>query len=65
MHKFSLQSAELLLAVDLCFLFQCRVLNHVTWKLVAEHNHTHTVDSPSVVSERGVLIKYYILNFEP
>lgn len=30
-------------------LLQCRVLNHVTWKIVAEHNHSHTVDSPSVV----------------
>ena len=48
------------LSLIIFFLFQCRVLNHVTWKLVAEHNHTHTVDSPSVVSGRGD-----ILSFEP
>ena len=41
------------MTVTYFFLFQCRVLNHVTWKLVAEHNHTHTVDSPSVVSGPG------------
>ena len=31
------------------FIFKCRVLNHVTWKLVAEHQHQHSVESPTAV----------------
>jgi len=46
------------------FLFQCRVLNHVTWKLVAEHNHTHTVDSPSVIVYKEVEVKPPLLRGE-
>ena len=35
--------------------FQCRILNNVNWKIVAEHHHPHTVDSPSVVSTNFIL----------
>ena len=36
---------------------QCRVLNHVTWKTVAEHSHPHTLDSPSVVNICSIYAK--------
>ena len=45
--------------------FQCRILNNVNWKIVAEHHHPHTVDSPSVVStnylSRSVVSSRFIL----
>lgn len=43
---------------------KCRVLNHVTWKIVAEHNHSHTVDSPSVIVYREVELKPPLLKGE-
>ncbi|EDO38446.1 predicted protein [Nematostella vectensis] len=36
---------------------KCRVLNHITWKVVAEHSHPSCVDNPTVVVYRETEVK--------
>lgn len=41
------------------------MLNHVTWKIVAEHHHQNTVDSPSVVSDSKRLLHVFAFTISP
>ncbi|KXJ16324.1 WD repeat-containing protein WRAP73 [Exaiptasia diaphana] len=36
---------------------KCRVLNHITWKVVAEHNHPNTLDTETVVVYKEIEVK--------
>ncbi|KAK2557757.1 WD repeat-containing protein WRAP73 [Acropora cervicornis] len=43
---------------------KCRVLNHVTWKLVAEHQHQHSVESPTAIVYKEIELKPPLLRGE-
>ncbi|KAK3701374.1 hypothetical protein QZH41_008742, partial [Actinostola sp. cb2023] len=38
-------------------IIHCRILNHITWKVVAEHDHPHTLDTETVVVYKEVEVK--------
>lgn len=48
--KFSIEFHVSALNQVLYLIHQCRVLNHITWKVVAEHNHPNTLDTETVVT---------------